>query len=54
MRKNILLEENLFFFKPHTNVLPDIMSLFGNKLVIFGGGFIYEVDVLKVSDIGSS
>ena len=52
--KKYSVERKLVFPNHLTNVLPDITSLFGNKLVIFSGGFIYEVDVLKVSDTGSS
>jgi len=48
------VERKLVFPNHLTNVLPDITSLFGNKLVIFGGGVIYVVDILKISDISSS
>jgi len=35
--KKYSVERKLVFPKHCTDVLPDIMSLFGNKLVIFGG-----------------
>jgi hypothetical protein len=39
--KKYPVERKLVFTNHLTNVLPDIMYLFGNKLVIFGGGGAY-------------